>query len=89
MNSYLLSSWVGRREKGSSLDRGQSEFWSKLISQLFELARAEAPKQRRVVLHTDPLLSAMPEQHIRVLQTRKQDCIGCALTGQVCYNLTG
>jgi hypothetical protein len=32
VNSYLLSSWVGRREKGSSLDRGQSEFRGKLIS---------------------------------------------------------
>jgi len=82
VNSYLLSSWVGRREKGSGLDRGQSEFRSKLISQLFELARAEAQKQKRVVSHTNPLRFAAPEQHIRVLRDRKQDCMGCALTGQ-------
>ena len=74
VNSYLLSSWVGRREKGSGLERGQSEFRSKLISQLFELAGAEALKQK---------WSISSEQHIRVLRARKQDCIGCSLIGQV------
>ena len=83
MNSYLLSSWVGSRVTGSGNAKGQKEFREKLISQLFELARAEAPKQRRAVVCTKPLLSAAAlEHHIRVLQARKQDCIGCALTGQ-------
>ena len=31
----------------------RSEFREKLISQLFELARAEAQKQKRVVVHTN------------------------------------
>jgi hypothetical protein len=83
VNSYLLSSWVGGRVTGSGIAKGQKEFREKLISQLFELARAEAPKQRRVVLYANPLLSTATEQHIQVLRARKQDCKGCSLTGQV------
>ena len=68
---------------GSGSAKGQKEFREKLISQLFGLARAEAPKQRRAVVYTKPLPStAAPKQHIRILQARKQDCMGCALTGQ-------
>jgi hypothetical protein len=82
VNSYLLSSWVGIREKGSGLDKSQSQFRSKLICQLFELDRAKAQKQKTVISHRNPLPFAAPEQHVRVLRARKQDCMGCALTGQ-------
>jgi hypothetical protein len=82
VNCYLLSSWVGRREKGSGLDRGQSEFRGKLISQLFELARAEAQKSKRQILQPKlPSLASSPE-HIRVRRARGQDCWGCFLAGQ-------
>jgi hypothetical protein len=82
VNSYLLSSYVGGRTKGSGHEKGQREFREKLTSQLFELARAETQKQKMVVLYTNPVLFAAPEQHVRVLRARKQDCRGCALTGQ-------
>jgi hypothetical protein len=64
-----LSSYVGGRVTGSGYEKGQLEFREKLISQLFELARAEEQISDN-------------EQHIRVLRARKHDCIGCGLTGQ-------
>jgi hypothetical protein len=79
----LLSSWVGGRVSGSGTTKGQKEFREKLVAQLFELARSEAPKHRRAILPTNPLHSAVPEQHIRVLRAWKQDCKGCFLTRQV------
>ena len=60
---------------GSGHEKGQREFREKLISQLFELARAKGRISDTNLLR--------PEQHIRVLRARKQDCLGCALTGQV------
>jgi hypothetical protein len=84
VNSYLLSSYVGGRVTGSGYhEKGQREFREKLISQLFELAKAETQKRKMVVLHANPLRFAAPEQHFQVLRSRKQDCMGCALTGQV------
>jgi hypothetical protein len=81
VDSYLLSSWVGRKEKGSGLDRGQSEFRGKLISQLFELARTKAQKQKRAVSYTERPVVATQEQHVQVHREREQDFCGCSLTG--------
>jgi hypothetical protein len=80
VNSYLLSSYAS--EKGGR-GNGQKAFRKKLVSQLFELARDEAQKQKTVISCPNPLLSAGPEQHVRVLRAREQDCRGCPLTGQV------
>ena len=79
MNSYLLSSYAN--SKGGR-GVGQKEFRKKLVSQLLELGRAEAQKQKRVVSHPNLLRFAMLEQYVRVLRARKQDCMGCVLTGQ-------
>jgi hypothetical protein len=68
---------------GSGHEKGQREFREKLISQLFELARAEAQKQKRAVSYTKkPVVTAL-EQHIRVYRERDEDCRGCSLVGRV------
>lgn len=69
----------------SGHEKGQREFREKLISQLFELARTEAPawKQKREVSYTKRPVVATSEQHVRVYRERKQDCRGCSLTGQL------
>jgi hypothetical protein len=67
VNSYLLSSYAdGKGGRGV----GQKAFRKKLISQLFELGRAESQKQKRVISHTNPLLFAIPEQHVQVRRER-------------------
>jgi hypothetical protein len=83
VNSYLLSSYVGGRVMGSGHEKGQREFQEKLISQLFELARAIAQKQKQVVLHVKRPTVAALEQHVQVHREREQDCHGCSLTGQL------
>ena len=80
VNSYLLSSYANRK---GGRGVGQKAFRKKLISLLFELGRAEAQMQKRVILHTNPPLFAVPEQHVQVRRERKQDCCGCSLTGQL------
>ena len=83
VNSYLLSSYVGGRVTGSGHEKGQREFREKLTSQLFELARAEALKQKRAVSYTKRPVVATREQHVQVHREREQDCCGCSLTGQL------
>jgi hypothetical protein len=76
-----LSSYVGGRVMGSGHEKGQREFRERLISQLFELARAEAQKQKQVVSYTKRPIAATAEQYVQVYQGREQDCHGCSLTG--------
>jgi hypothetical protein len=83
VNSYLLSSYVGGRVTGSGHQKGQREFREKLISQLFELARAKAQKHKWVVSCMKRPVVATPGQHVQVHQEREQDCCGCSLTGQL------
>ena len=83
VNSYLLSSYVGGRVAGSGHEKGQREFREKLISQLFELARSKAQKQKRAVLYTKRPVVALLEKHVRVHRQRDEDCRGCSLIGRV------
>jgi hypothetical protein len=80
VNSYLLSSYAN--EKGGR-GVGQKAFQKKLISQLFELGRAKAQKQARVISHTNPLLFAVPEQHVLAYRKRDKDCCGYSFVEQI------
>jgi hypothetical protein len=83
VNSYLLSSYAnGKGGRGV----GQKAFRKKLVSQLFELGRAEAQKQKMVISHANPLIFAALDKHVQVRREREQDCRGCALIGQLWCN---
>ena len=68
VNSYVLSSYVGSRTKGSSLDKGQLEFREKLISQIFEHTKAQGQMPKLPSLAPDP-------RHVRVRRPREQGCL--------------
>jgi hypothetical protein len=80
-NSYLLSSYVRDRSKGCGHEKGQWEFWDKLIAQLFEQARAQGQMRKRWISSPKPLTLASVPEHIRIRRAREQDCRGCFIAG--------
>lgn len=81
-NSYLLSSYVGRRSKGCGHEKGQWEFRDKLIAQLFERAKSQGHMTKRRVLGPKCPSLSPGQEHIRVRRAQEQDCRGCFIAGQ-------
>jgi hypothetical protein len=81
-NSYLLSSYIGDRSKGSGHEKGQWEFRDKLIAQLFEQAKAQGQMPKHCTLRPKSLALPSVLEHIRTWRAREQDCCGCFIAGQ-------